>query len=127
VKYLPLLTLLVPLTAHAELNSQVGAQVRIDGQVHIYSDDQDKTVPIPLPTNRFTCVRKPIMTTAASVIVFVTCLEGTHEAFVIGAGCSRNQPEEHESVVAVNISKTDKPLIATFTVGCRTVQGMVTL
>lgn len=124
MKILSLVALvLLPLTAHAGgLAVQVGAQVRTPTGLAMYSDDQDKDVPIALPTNRYTCTRRPVLHTPEGLVVLmITCVEGAKEAFVVGTACDSNQPDHNQSVVTVNISKDNKPINATLTVACRTV------
>lgn len=122
----PLLVLLFPLPAHADLASSWGVMVRTGTDVVAYSDNQNDEVPIALPTNRYVCTRRPIMTTPQMMVVMVSCTEGGRQAFVIGTGCSRSEPDSNQSVVTVNVSKNATPLTVTFTVACRTLDDTKT-
>jgi hypothetical protein len=115
-----LITKLLLLALTSGWSTQVGVSVKVEGDQKFYSDKQAEDVPIPLPTTRYTCTRRPVMTRGDVTIVLVSCTEGPREGFVVGVSCASNEAAEHQSTVTINISNGPKPLTATFIVACRT-------
>lgn len=106
--FLPILALL--------LTTQVSATVRTQDGIQRYSDRQDQAVDLALPTDRYTCQRLPLERHGDQVAIMISCHEGKKPAFVLGA----TEPDANQSMLSINVSKTDKPVQVMFTVACQT-------
>ena len=110
--FLPILALL--------LSTQVSATVRTKDGIQRYSDRQDESVVLALPTDRYNCVRLPLERHGDQVAIMISCHEGNKPAFVLGATCDLTEPDANQSMLSVNVSKNDKPIQVMLMVACQT-------
>jgi len=112
--------MMMPFLALALITTQISVTARTAAGVDSYNTQQDQTVDIAMPTDRYSCVRMPLEQSNGQIAVMIACKEGGKPSFVLGATCSLTEADQSRSMLSFNVSKGATPVQVMFTVACQT-------
>lgn len=80
-------------------------------------------IPIPLPTDKYKCVRLPVSRRDDTLSVFVGCAIDDKPAFMLAALCRTDVPDSDIAVLMLNVAKEGPPRPVKIEVQCATGRG----
>lgn len=94
------------------------------GQTEIDLPGPDTAIiPVPLPTDKYKCVRLPVSRRDDTLSVFVGCSIDDKPAFMLAALCRTDVPDSDIAVLMLNVAKEGPPRPVKIEVQCQTARG----